>query len=673
MMAVARFLLLMGVVVFTNSQLPAQTRLLSARMRGVSSTIRSGAPVGMEWTLRYEGNSLLEGHLKLQVFDGRQQLVQLTVEDLALAAGEQGFFVMLPAVVSASQWELVEIRATFHTEKETIDLGPFPMRVPPPYRRSFVTCVCSAKEPSMRSAGPDFVYNLEIRRFNPTSKDPLIGTYSVYLLPDDLPANPLQFCSFDMVVVDGTAFGQLRQKQMRALMEWVEAGGSLCVVPDGSLSAQHVDFINQLLGSKDRAVYTRTPQGRLLPVESDLTTKIRMARKGLGRAVVIEELPSGRNGNGGTDGGFDSSTWRRAVSFLWKFRRDQPVVATGKWRLGQPPDLGYQNGYARQPGQLTLQPLRSIAGLVNQLRPPDVKVLPLELLGFMLFVYVLAIGPADYIGLGWLKQRKLTWIVFPLVTVGFTLMTVWMAHASMASNGHRKAAVFLDIGDDGRVVRENRFELLFSGAPQTVSTELSQTIFTALNHEQFDGTGNQYGYGQPSELVAPPEYRGRVPLRYRAIQHLPQWTPQLNRMLSIAPERPPVEFDWGSTDAIQTEFGRLQLKKRIREKFGENADVFVYHQDEVHSVSGNRQLFAPPAEARYDIETAEPLEFLKDVCVRPQFGLFGIVSQVSPSGGNHFEDLPILDPSDPTQWLLVIAVQQGDDLLIYRKLYTKDP
>ena len=37
--------------------------------------------------------------------------------------------------------------------------------------------------------------------------------------------------------------------------------------------------------------------------------------------------------------------------------------------------------------------------------------------------------------------------------------------------------------------------------------------------------------------------------------------------------------------------------------------------------------------------------------------------------GKDFEDLALVDPSDPDQWLLVVAVDRGSDLDVYRRLY----
>ena len=46
------------------------------------------------------------------------------------------------------------------------------------------------------------------------------------------------------------------------------------------------------------------------------------------------------------------------------------------------------------------------------------------------------------------------------------------------------------------------------------------------------------------------------------------------------------------------------------------------------------------------------------------------IARIAPNGGDNFEDLSLLDPSNPKEWAIVVAVERGEDLLIYRKLYT---
>ena len=50
--------------------------------------------------------------------------------------------------------------------------------------------------------------------------------------------------------------------------------------------------------------------------------------------------------------------------------------------------------------------------------------------------------------------------------------------------------------------------------------------------------------------------------------------------------------------------------------------------------------------------------------------LFRIVSQIAPQGSGLLEDLPLLDPSDSSQWGLIVVQQNGNDYRVFRRLYT---
>jgi len=73
--------------------------------------------------------------------------------------------------------------------------------------------------------------------------------------------------------------------------------------------------------------------------------------------------------------------------------------------------------------------------------------------------------------------------------------------------------------------------------------------------------------------------------------------------------------------------------------------------------------------AHRGVRTRVPEGFLRQACVHPEVGLFSVVSQVSPTGSPSLEDLALLDPSDPKQWLLAVVTHRDGDYVIYRRLY----
>ena len=46
-----------------------------------------------------------------------------------------------------------------------------------------------------------------------------------------------------------------------------------------------------------------------------------------------------------------------------------------------------------------------------------------------------------------------------------------------------------------------------------------------------------------------------------------------------------------------------------------------------------------------------------------------VVSRIAPHGAASLEDLPLLDVTNPNEWLLMVAVREGDQTRVYRKLY----
>jgi hypothetical protein len=63
------------------------------------------------------------------------------------------------------------------------------------------------------------------------------------------------------------------------------------------------------------------------------------------------------------------------------------------------------------------------------------------------------------------------------------------------------------------------------------------------------------------------------------------------------------------------------------------------------------------------------VELIFRASVRTKTRYFSIVSQVSPSGADSFEDLAVIDTSAPGEWLLIVAVERGNDRVVFRRLY----
>ena len=81
-------------------------------------------------------------------------------------------------------------------------------------------------------------------------------------------------------------------------------------------------------------------------------------------------------------------------------------------------------------------------------------------------------------------------------------------------------------------------------------------------------------------------------------------------------------------------------------------------------------------QARYssgDARVAQQMPVVATVAqqlsARSASGLFAIVSQISPTGGENLEDLALFDETDPNQWLLIVAVRRDGNWIVYRTLF----
>ena len=118
--------------------------------------------------------------------------------------------------------------------------------------------------------------------------------------------------------------------------------------------------------------------------------------------------------------------------------------------------------------------------LERLLLPDSVSGLPLGTVSLVLVLFLLAIGPGDYFLLGWLKRRRWTWILFPVVSLLFTGFTMWLARQHLGHTSYERAMTVVDLGDDGQPVRTSRFEMLYAASNRTVTVDLQDQLMVPL-------------------------------------------------------------------------------------------------------------------------------------------------------------------------------------------------
>ena len=99
--------------------------------------------------------------------------------------------------------------------------------------------------------------------------------------------------------------------------------------------------------------------------------------------------------------------------------------------------------------------------------PTAARMIPLPVASAILGAFVLWIGPGEWFVLGWLRQRRWTWVTFPLVATGCAILTVQTAEHYLGSGNQRVTLVVTDFSETGRPCGKTA-ELWFAGRNEKV-------------------------------------------------------------------------------------------------------------------------------------------------------------------------------------------------------------
>jgi hypothetical protein len=612
---------------------------------------------------------LIEGELLLTFLDGDQIIGRHRSGELALTAGEKRFRMLLPPLKITTEVSLLTTRARFTGPRIDVDLGEHEFRVPLYWKRSLV--IGTPQPEALRSldATLDLAPFLSLERYAP-DRFVAQGLATVHsrLVPDELPRNGVGYTAWDLLLLIGEGFAELDGEQLQAIGDWVDAGGSVCVRPSAPLKPEHVQFLNRLAG--DEIAFTIDGAGR--PMYDNDAPGLRLHRHGLGRAVLIlRPLDPERD--------LRSPEWRRAVAFLWKLRASQADQLTeeGSWHfdLEEP-----QSIYAMEPRPLRPLMLDDQKRLPDLLLPSEITGMPKHVVISLLVVFLLLVAPGDFLLLGYLKARRYTWLLFLVVSLGFTWFTVNLAGDYMSATDFRSRLVFVDWTRGEQPARVSEYELLFTATQKTREERQNDALHAPVAPvsagPQYAVRGGRWaGMERYSEEdlpewfgsdLDPPVYRGFMPRVFVVEQHMPKWTPRMSRRTQFAAQGPAAPIDWSRFTAGNFNSGqaRAAFVAQVQQTSPEAA-IIVTRGPDRHAYGLSDQEFGS-AVRLHDI-----VSLIEQMSRRPSHGLFQLVSQLSPTGHSNGEDLTLFDPSDPAQCLVLIVVREGDDYIVHRRLYVE--
>ncbi len=687
----------------------AQGKVMEIDQSVMQPPVQMGRPIPSWWDVKITGSSLVEGRFEFQLKNDTKLLATVMTEELALTGPQQRIRVLLPPVNDPDGVDQLRLDIKFHGRRFNQDLGSHILRVALARLRTFMVLTAVSRVAPRRSAERDRIIRRLAFESMAASLDESVKTVLTPLEPVDLPQEPMAYCAYEMAILFGDEFRLLKKPQLDALAAWVRAGGSLYLEPTGVLEQYHVDFLRNLtaFGPGDLVIQPDS-NGRLTPGSIWNDERLLRLTNGLGRIVlhVDDEQPVES---------METAAWREAAAFLWRLHSDQirtlgsqPSANIGTL-LRNVPEEGLDTYVPMSGNRFSLKVPSSTSELVNWLMPEGVRMVPLWVLGLILCTFVVWIGPVDYFGLGWLKARKFTWLTFPLATILVTGLTVWITNRYMSTAETRRGLIIRDVGDDGAIVRTNRFELLFIASTRPVTTDVRKGVFSAMSTghsmndpyqpQMYRGMPRRYGPTGGESVARPPaRLQGRIPTEFTATQDMAKWTPQLNRMFWIPGPAANDEtaVDWQALmegvslpEMFNSRSIGEGLRTRVQQQFGAKALVallgsqgrWAYNQDASwHLLNSNRlasddRNYYPGIRGQNWQALPQELNghpelfrWLYQYSAGVPYGLFSLTSQVGPTGGEDLDDLPILDTSDPNLALLIVVVPRGDDYIVYRKL-----
>ncbi len=672
--------------------LPAQTSRLSFDPAPTMPAMVSDRPTMTEWVASVYGTGLVEGRLQLIVTGFGQYLGSVLTDELVFSGADQKVRIVLPPMTWNDSVDEILVDLRLHTKQGIVPLPQQRLRTSLRRAQKFPLLLAQTNLTRRKASRRDeLVDRLRFESLLPEEvKDHAITVIS-YLRAEELPQDSLSYCQFEVVVIPGEAFPLLRPAQCEALEKWARAGGSLFLEPAGQLEPSHVDFLNRLAAEDPRKLVFSLDTGRRLPLDLYFGERIGLHfQAGLGTVILHRDQAD-----------FDQhpEEWRASVDRLWKLRPFYQGAAS-EARLAQAVASGALRNFDYQDGMAALN--APFVELMDLLKPPEMQLVPLWVITLVMASLVLMIGPADYFLLGWLKRRKWTWITFPCTIVAMTGLTMLITNAYLSTSESRRAMVIHDVGPDGKIVRTNRFELIFASATRQVVSDVQGALFQPL---LTGGVVDPYNFNPRQSLGATSEagsVEGRVPMRYKVHQDVRQWRPQLNRKFSIGPpaDAKPIDWDALGIPATLTQSTLIgaeaqNLLPKVRAVFGPRANLLVlpivggtwtsepapayspqrFHRPDYRALQQQQlqlqwqqmqQQGIPISAQHRHLPQTNILERLSATYPR---GAAPVVSSNSPRGGRTLDDLPVTVLGDYDRWWLVIMVPDGDNVVVYRKPY----
>ena len=293
-----------------------------------------------------------------------------------------------------------------------------------------------------------------------------------------LPGRSLGYDAFDAVIVDTNDKNLMASMvvQGQAIVDWVAGGGHLVVTVGANWQAARDSVLGPILPAVPAGMTqindVRTVEAfasatsQIVPVSADNRTTLAVARlegaDAKGSKVLCTTSTSpivvrGAHGFGrvtlvGLDvDGPPFASWADRGLFWVKTLDFHPAASTAS--ANQARARFIQSGNADLSSKLR--------AALEQF--PGVKLIPFGWVAFFIFLYILMIGPGDYLFLRRvLKRMELTWITFPTIVVAVSALAYWAAYRAKGTELRVNQVDMVDVDIPAKRVRGTTFANVFS-------------------------------------------------------------------------------------------------------------------------------------------------------------------------------------------------------------------
>ena len=532
----------------------AQAADITVTLDTANLRLRKDGPIPLEVRFQNATPRILEGRLELTLLFGDRKAGVHRTADIVLQPGTRTVPVLLPPPPEAHPGDGIAARIRWFGTDGTRDLGEQGIGIYGTGTNEVVTGIVRT-ERRLTEIDHAREASLKVESLRPKLDAEGWLSFTTQMAPiagGSLPVHPAGLCAYDAVFLDGPAFAAVNGKQLAALARWVEAGGSVGVCADGRLEDRHIAFLNRLGGSENPVTpFALNPDGVLTrgtPAKPGADPRTDAAKRnpillrpGLGRAFVASD-------SGSTEKAFDRNEWRAAVAWLWKFRdsEQREVARTGSWSKGF---VSEHRSWRGGPDASELPTVWSAAAGFNALTPGAPRQMPFSLIALVLGVLLVATGPADWFALGWIRRRRWTWIAFPIACAACAWWTAHLAGKYLGIADRTGSVRFVDLADDGRPLREVRFEMMLPARDRDWTFDVRDAVAVPIPREsaRLRLTAANLAAAASGDTASTSEWPS--PTHFILRRTLRQWSPAMARITSFGETVDEAQPDWDAAFA----------------------------------------------------------------------------------------------------------------------------